>query len=242
MAIKPGREAQPVIVDNPRVSPFDLSLVLAATLGPILINAGISALGGVPARPEWGGAYVALSGLAFMLLLPRSLRVYNPRLAVLFLGGVLFILPLAAVIGPYFTRPAHPTLFPAAEIAAAVDEVWAAQSDGRPLRYIIGPGDSGIFAAAILLEPIPIVVRGPAPERSLMAFDMDDLREQGGVLIWYTGGAVPLPADGPLGADALGIDPAVLAAEATTISARRNAWSADVFVNLSITVLPPATR
>lgn len=242
VAIRPRRDAKPVIVDNPRVTPFDLSLVLSATLGPVLINAAISAVGGVPARPEWGGAYFALSGLALMLLLPRRLRIFNPRLAVLVLGGALFILPVAAVIGPYFTRPTHPTLYPAAEVAAAVDELWAAQSEGRPLRYLIGPGDAGIFAAAILLGPIPIVVDGRAPERSLMAFDMDDLREQGGVLIWYTGGAAPLPDDGPLSPEALGVDPAVLAAGATRISARRHSWIGDVYVNLSIAVLPPATR
>lgn len=240
LAIKPRRDAKPVIVNNPRVSPFDLSLILAATLGPVLINAGISAVGGVPARPEWGGAYVALSGLALMLLLPHRLQVFNPRLAALFLGGVLFILPLAAVIGPYFTRPTHPTLYPAAEIAAAVDEVWAARSNGRPLRYLVGPGDAGTFAAAVFLDPIPVVVHGPAPEQSLMAFNMKDLREQGAVVIWHTGGTVPIPADGPLSAEAPGVDPAALAAGATTISVRRHSWLGDVFVNLSIAVLPPA--
>ncbi|HSP26082.1 MAG TPA: glycosyltransferase family 39 protein, partial [Saliniramus sp.] len=187
-----SRDATPIVVDNPRVTRFDLSLVLVATLAPMLINALINAVSAVQARPEWGGAYFFFSGLAVLMLLPRRLYLLNPRGGSLLVGILLFVLPFAVVVAPSFTRPTHPVLYPAQDIARAVEQEWRAVAGDAPLRYLIGPGDTATYAIATYFDPIPLVVHGPNPSLGL-PFRASELQSAGAVIVWPTGGHPVLP-------------------------------------------------
>ncbi len=197
VALRLSRDAKPVVIENPRVSGFDLSLILVATLAPMLINAAINAVSAVHGRPEWGGAYFFFSALAVILLLPRRLTLRNPRGASFLLAILLFILPLAVTIAPSINRPTHPALYPARDVAAAVAREWREAAGEAPLRYLVGPGNMTTYAVALCLEPTPLVIHGPEPEAGL-PFDAEALRGAGAVAIWPSGEQpiLPLPVAG----------------------------------------------
>jgi 4-amino-4-deoxy-L-arabinose transferase-like glycosyltransferase len=226
-----SRDATMIVVENPRIRRFDLSLVLVATLAPMLINALINAVSAVQARPEWGGAYFFFSGLAVLMLLPRRLYLLNPRGASLLVGILLFLVPFAVAIAPSFSRPTHPVLYPAQEIARAVEREWRTVAGDARLRYLIGPGDTATYAVAAYLEPTPLVVHGPNPALGL-PFHASDLQTFGAVILWPAGGQPVLPP-----ANAVAIPE-----EARRIApARHNLAGEGPPVDLSIFLIPPQT-
>ena len=234
VGVRWSRDATPIVVENPRVERFDLSLVLVATLAPMLVNALINAVSAVQARPEWGGAYFFFSGLALVLLLPRRLYLLNPRGGSLLAGILLFVLPLAVAIAPSFTRPTHPVLYPAQEIARAVEQEWRAVAGDARLRYLIGPGDPATYAIATYLRPIPIVVHGPNPSLGL-PFRASDLQSAGAAIVWPAGGQPVLPPPFQPG-DAIALRALPISA------ARHNLAGEGPAVELTISVIPPQTQ
>lgn len=233
-ALRVGRGTDDAVaVETPAPTRFDASLVYTVTLAPLVLNAIVIGVAGIVPRAEWGGAYVFFSGLAVALLLPRRFLVRNTRALGALVVGVLVALPLGVVLAPHLTGPRNHALYPADEIAAAVARAWREEAGDAPLRYLVGPGDTETYAVAIHLSPTPLVVYGPRPEGGL-AFDREDLRRSGAVILWPAG-AAPALAPGLFGEDAL-----AAAGEPVTVETTyHNIVERRVPVALSIYVVPP---
>lgn len=233
-ALRVGRGSDDVVaVETPAPTRFDASLVYTVTLAPLVLNAIVIGVAGIVPRAEWGGAYVFFSGHAVALLLPRRFLVRNTRALGALVVGVLVALPLGVVLAPHLTGPRNHALYPADEIAAAVARAWREEAGNAPLRYLVGPGDTETYAVAIHLTPTPLVVYGPRPEGGL-AFDREDLRRSGAVILWPVG-AAPALAPGLLDEDAI----AAAGAPVTVETTYHNIVERRVPVALSIYVVPP---
>jgi 4-amino-4-deoxy-L-arabinose transferase-like glycosyltransferase len=229
----PFGAAHSVQVANPRPSRFDTSLVFVATLAPPILTAIAIGVTEVVPRPEWGGAYVFFSGLAVALLLPARLEIRNSRALPALIGLLLLVLPFAVVLAPHLTRPTHPSLYPADEIAATIEEAWRTRAGKEPLRFLIGPGDTRTYAVAVHLPSRPLVIHVPDLAGGL-AFDPEELRRAGGVLLWSGEVAPPVPSS------LFNDEQLRLAGEPLSILSRYHSLvGRRIPVILSITIFPP---
>ncbi|WP_159103972.1 glycosyltransferase family 39 protein, partial [Rhodopseudomonas sp. B29] len=178
-------QGEPVDLAIGEADRFDRSLIWAAAAVPSLLIAGWALVNGRPIDAQAGGAVVALSGLALVLLLPGRI-LPSIRLAVAVWLVALIGLPFGHAIAVY-SRPVDSStateLYPARALSEAMQRVWKTRT-AHPLDIIAGSLPQAGFVAAYA-SPRPSVfidadyTRSPwiTPER---------LRQSGALIVWST--------------------------------------------------------
>lgn len=119
-----------------------LRYLLIMGLGPVLLTTVMGLLGSAGIRPSWGAAMFAPSGLIAIALL--SAKFNEARLKRLVVGaGVLLLMGSGLYFahmkyGARFTNDPLRGNWPQAQMSAALEQEWAAQTNGRSLRVVAG--------------------------------------------------------------------------------------------------------
>jgi len=134
-------QGAPVAIELGTPTRFDRTLVLATASVPLLLIAAATFLAGVDLRSEIGGAMVALSGLAMVLLLPTRIVLRAPRLVTCVWLLALVGLPIGHVAVTYAKASGGagmPTqMVPAHNLSAAMQSIWNARTP-TPLTIVTG--------------------------------------------------------------------------------------------------------
>ena len=174
---------------------FARDFLFAAVLGPAAVDLLVSLVTGAFMPALWGASLWAFVGVAIIFFFGSQGTPSQCRRAVVFcaVAGLLFAggraygnLRRVHLAG----KPAH-MQFPGRELAAEVDRRWAKQSD-RPLRIVAGPwweaGNVSFFS------PGATIVYGDMNTRECPWCDDEQLRCEGGVIVWPLDGE-PKPPD-----------------------------------------------
>lgn len=160
--------------------------LLLLGIGPALLTAIGALISGASLRASWGAPMVVLSGLIVIALL--SAKFNAARLRGLAMGaGALIVV----VSGLYFGHMAYGVAFtgkplrgnwPQVEISAALEEAWATETDGAPLRVVAGDiwtgGLVGLHAAA----PPSVLINGDYGTSPWVT--PDEVARDGALVVW----------------------------------------------------------
>jgi 4-amino-4-deoxy-L-arabinose transferase-like glycosyltransferase len=137
---------------------------------------------------------VVLSGLAMMVFAGDRVRLFRERVVSTAWLGLLLIPPalvaFSALLVPWVTRTELTTAQPARAEAAFFSDAFTKRT-GKPLTYIAG--DAQLAPMIAVAAPTrPHVYFDWAPEQSPWA-TVDDVKRQGGVLVWPAPGTARNP-------------------------------------------------
>lgn len=181
--LPPQGDSVDLAVDPP--GSFDRSLIWATAVVPSLLIAGWALVNGRPIDTQAGGAVVALSGLALVLLLPgRALP--SIRLAVAVWLVALIGLPFGHAIAVY-SRPIDSTtateLYPARALSEAMQRVWKTRT-AHPLDIVAGSLPQAGFVA-VYANPRPSVFIDADFTRSTW-ITPERVKQSGALIVWST--------------------------------------------------------
>jgi hypothetical protein len=180
-------QGPPVEIERGEPTGFDRSLVLSTAFVPMLLIAAMTAWGGVDQRPEIGGSLVALSGLAMVLLLPKTFVLRAPTLVTTLWLLVLVGLPIGHVALNYVKAsgsgriPAQ--MLPARSFSAAMQSVWYNRTP-LPLDSVTGDFlPAGMVAQYATPRPSVFI---DADFRKSPWITPQRLKQSGTLVVWST--------------------------------------------------------
>jgi 4-amino-4-deoxy-L-arabinose transferase-like glycosyltransferase len=181
-----GKQDAPVFVRS-SASPFGERFVYFFAAVPALFAASVAGLSAEPPGPGSIAPYIALSGLAAVVLSGNAIFWPRPRLLATAWALLLTAPPLgvaAAVIGlPWLGVPGAGVDRPAAAIGRFFAESFTRRT-GAPLAIVAGdPGTAALVALGAPGPGRPSLYLDAAPRRSPWV-TADDIRRRGAVVVW----------------------------------------------------------
>lgn len=179
------QRTEAIVVRLPERSDFDVSLLIAATAGPLFLGLLFYGLSNVWGRPEAFGSMFILIGPSIFACYGRTLRVVRPKL-VLTLFAVIVLGPPVGVaahteFGPRFSHRVSIEHIPFSSATEAVQGAWAKET-GRPLAIIAGdPAIAGGFAAAMAPRP-SVLLEGVTAHSPWIT--QDRIEVEGVLVVW----------------------------------------------------------
>lgn len=173
-----------------RFDPFDRAFLLAMAWGPVAVVVLLSLVGGMKLRDMWGSLLWNFIGLWAVITVRPALTVAGWRRFAAGWGFV-FLLGLTLhtafdVLGPAATHKGKRVHFPGQALSQHLAEVWQTRYH-RPLAYVVGD----TWLAGNVAYYAPATSTASRPQALMMGdftispwIDRNDLRRQGGVLVW----------------------------------------------------------
>ena len=185
-----GGALAPAPAERPVAAAEDRRFLATLALGPVLLAALASLVGGFGLRDMWGAPMFNLSGLLAVQILAGRLPRFQPRRFGLGVAALLVLTPvvygLVATFGAALTGRPRRIDWPDRAMAGALEEAWRAGT-GCPLRIVAGDswlaGLVSVRASGrptVLLDGEPAFAPWVTPER---------LSRDGALLVWRIEGS-----------------------------------------------------
>ncbi|WP_296516158.1 glycosyltransferase family 39 protein [Rhodopseudomonas sp.] len=180
-------QGEPITIELGTPSRFDRTLVLATASIPVLLISAITFLAGVDQRTEVGGAVVALSGLAMVVLLPTRIVLHAPRLVTCLWLLALIGLPIGHVALTHakarFSGQMPTQMVPAGNLSAAMESIWNSKVPS-PLDIVTGDVvEAGFVVMSARPRPSAFI---DADFRKSPWITPERLKRSGTLVLWAT--------------------------------------------------------
>ncbi|MGC1588250.1 MAG: glycosyltransferase family 39 protein [Rhodomicrobium sp.] len=135
--------ATKIRVPGSEVARADRNFILFLFLGPLLFAVAFQGLGGVRFRDMWGFPMFDFLGLDIMALTATNALFQERIKRFAFAGMGVFTLAVTATAAmiagaPYFLHQGGRAQYPSQAAASAIAKAWDTQTEGRPLKIVIG--------------------------------------------------------------------------------------------------------
>src|SRR5579872_1758673 len=190
------RNEQAPEIDRIPTKPFARAFVYFFALMPSLVALTVAAFFGRIEPLARVGPFVVLSGLAVMVIAGDRVLIYRERVVSYAWAGLLVAPPVLTAAAIAVLPWVFPTDLRVAQPANAMGRFFAEnyqRRTGLPLAYV-GGDDRTASLVALGAPSRPHVFFDYAPERSPWATP-DDVRAQGGILVWPAGTVATPPAE-----------------------------------------------
>ena len=162
------------------VSAFERRFLFWLGLAPVLMMGLISFIGGIKLKSMWGFPTLYMLGIGLLVYSPRLMTEAVRRRTVYATYGVMLLMAVAYGATVYFNKGDKMHLHPL-EYAYQMKNAWEAETNGRPLKYVLGDvwwaDNVALFAPS---QPKPVIWGDP--ERNPW-ISMKDLLASGGLIV-----------------------------------------------------------